>query len=246
MTTITLTNQQLSTILNQTEIVDRPIREEFVSEKTDIVSVNADSEDCYMCLEKLNTKSNYLSLCCGHKIHFTCFIKNAELGTNPDNCGYCRQKLVSDELITEIRKTKRESRIQRQRDQDNYLLELQQEQDRFNQEDVFDNLPDLPVSIPNPPPLVRRPRRRRQTGNARSRASMRLVESALNQDTGNNETYQTIPEIRRRIIANNQSLSEATISSRIRELVDSNRVEVGRAGGNRRNYRLVLNSQRHA
>lgn len=229
----------------------------IVNTSTDIVIKDEhEIEECFMCLEELDTKSNYLSLCCGHKIHFTCFIKNSELGTNPGKCGYCRQKVVSDELNTEIQETKRQSRIDEERVNQEYIRELREsaiEERRVimrqrisrrivnnqnnnqnvvvNNQDVFDNLPTLPVRIPQRPNQNNLARSQRRRGNN----NQQLVINALN-----TEIYLTIDNIVANIRRNGGNLGDGAVRRHVRNLVATRRVHRGQSEGRASNYILNL------
>ena len=259
MTTSTI--QQLTIQLNKALSIAQNLETEPINVdiKIDLIEPIKETDTCYLCLEDLDTNKNFISYCCGHKTHFTCFIKNSSLSQNPDNCGYCRQKLVSDEIKEEIRLVKRQSRIEENRRQREYMNELRRENNIAelpirrqvlvdSDDSSSDSDLDLEATVViNEPflPLPARRQRQPRRMNRRVVVSRNLVIQALNEDTGNNEIYLTIPQIRRQIQINAEDLSEATISTRIRELVATNQVSVGNAGGNRRNYRLVRNYQRH-
>jgi len=251
------------------EIQERHIHQELVSENSAIVSeehrqievVESEVENCYICLEILDTNRNFIALNCGHKLHFECFIRNAELGQSKNNCGYCRRKIISDELKREIEQTKITARNARNVENRRYEQELR---DRYNQrranhllasdsssgddsssDDDSDSEDEVIVRINNGiinngirrrNLNMQRRRRRAPRRNARVLRSERLVVSVLNRRNSVNNQYQTIREISNRLAGN---LGDATIRTRINELLANNRVEVGLGNNRSRNYRLV-------
>ena len=274
MTTTTI--QQLTIQLNKALSIAQNLETEPINLDIKIeLEPIKETDTCYLCLEDMNTDKNFISYCCGHKTHFTCFIKNNELSGNPNNCGYCRQKIISNELKAEIKAIKRQSLIDERRRNREYLDELragQAEEDRLenirrvgrminnrvvvNNQVLVDSDSDSDSDIDldntvviNQPLPVRMPVRQGQNMVRHNRRNgnrnLQLVIDALNSPT-NDDGSVGIYQTINQLVARIQGLGDGAIRRHIRTLVNTNRVQTGLSAGRARNYRLVANHQRHA
>ena len=88
-------------------------------------------ETCYICLEDIDLNKNSVSLTCGHKLHFDCFMKNMIINNKRrGKCGLCRKEYLSEDDRDDIREIQRQSRIETERRQEEYVRGLREEAER--------------------------------------------------------------------------------------------------------------------
>ena len=72
------------------------------SMNTTMATTEEDTINCPICYDVIgNIDVNYMSTSCGHKFHSACVLKNVT--RNGFSCPYCRQNMIEEDNVTEVR-----------------------------------------------------------------------------------------------------------------------------------------------